>query len=105
MWEVAIALIFVGMAWMFASLALTLDKEHAPLKLLFLLFTFFILILGINVAIKMTTAGTQVYNLMLYTYRPLIYITIFTVFYFVIYFIYKTVLAINIRKEYERESY
>lgn len=92
MWEIAVVMIFIGLAGIFSSLAIKLDDEHSPLKLLFLIFVFFILIGGVYVTMQMTKINyPMIYKTLSYIYKPLIFITIFVVFYFVIYFVYKSV--------------
>lgn len=99
MWQVAVVLIFVGIAAIFAALAIKLNDEHTALKLLFFLLTFGILVAGIHVTMQMVqTDYPEIYNTLSYIYKPMIYVLVFVIFYFIVYFIYKTAISIKISK-------
>jgi hypothetical protein len=108
-WEIALILTFVGVAFALFYAGQSLDKDHAPLKLLFFIIGLFLLaanmamttqVINANNAtiddVNITTAITGTTDTV---YSGFIWIIWLIIAYFMIYFIYKTIRSIRMKKE------
>lgn len=99
MWEVAISILLIGAIYLFTKLAESLAEEHSALKLLFLLISFFLVILASGVAMniaKENNVGISIVNNLQTFYKVTIYVTVFVVGYFIVYYVYKVLRGIPI---------
>jgi len=95
MWEVALALTFVGTAFALFFMGTNLDKDHYPLKLLFMFVGIFFLLSNLGMSESMINAnnetiGASATAALISTtqgaYSSMIWITVFILMYFLIYF-------------------
>jgi hypothetical protein len=95
MWEVAIALTFVGTAFALFYMGTSLDKDHYPLKLLFMFVGIFFLLSNLGMSENIINAnnetiGSETAAALISTahgsYTSMIWVTVFILMYFLIYF-------------------
>ena len=108
-WEIAIVLTFVGIAFALFYAGQSLDKEHAPLKLLFLVIGLFLLTTNLANTSHIINANNETIanqtitdSLILTTdavYSGFIWIVYLVVAYFIIYFLWKAVRAAKLKRE------
>jgi hypothetical protein len=95
MWEVALALTFVGTAFALFFMGTNLDKDHYPLKLLFMFVGIFFLLSNLGMSENIINANNSTISpdtaaaLISTTqgvYTSMIWVTVFVISYFLIYF-------------------
>lgn len=107
MWEVGISILFIGIIWLFYKFSSELSEEHAAIKLLFLFLNFFLIIVGGNLMIqiaKFNGADTSLIDNLQTFYNVLIWVTTFVVGYFIIYYVYKVLISLNVLKRSKNEN-
>lgn len=108
-WEIALVATFVGIAFSLFYLGSSLDKDHAPLKLLMLLMGLLLLVANFGIlpqiidanvdVIGNTTIQAALTDVVDKTYSGFIYVLWIVVAYFLIYFLYKTVKSIKVKRQ------
>jgi len=95
MWEVALALTFVGTAFALFYMGTSLDKDHYPLKLLFMFIGIFFLLSNLGMAENIINANNETISSDIVssltatthgTYNSMIWVTVFILMYFLLYF-------------------
>jgi hypothetical protein len=108
-WEVAIALSLVGVAMALFYMGSHLEKDHYPLKLLFLLIGMFVLTANLALTRLYVEANagvigsiaTGLTGVLDNVYVGFLWVTIFVVAYFLIYFLWKVVEGYKAKNEEE----
>jgi len=107
-WELALVLSLVGLAFALIFIATKLGDGHSVIKILLLFGGLFTLLLTVNVNSDILSENavysTNLSNQINVGYKALLYVTIFSLFYFVIYFIYNLFSSIKLKKQQEREA-
>jgi divalent metal cation (Fe/Co/Zn/Cd) transporter len=108
-WEIALILTFVGIAFALFYAGQSLDKEHYPLKLLFLIIGLFLLLTNFamtthiinanNATIDDANITSAIIGTTDAVYSGFIWVVILAIVYFVIYFILKIMNSIKLKKE------
>lgn len=102
-YALAIVFGFVSIAFALIYIAMKLDKEHVPIKILFICISMLTFILTLSsVALILEEEGITSSSLNRLTDRAyiiMIWILIFTGIYFFIYFIMKTIQLLQLKKE------
>jgi len=110
-WEISLVLTFVGIAFALFFAGQSLDKDHYPLKLLFLVIGLLFLLANFanttqiinayNATINNANITSALTNISDVSYNGFIWVVIFVMLYFVIYFIYKTVKSVRLKQQEE----
>ena len=98
MWEVAVAVVLIGIIFYFLNLVKNFDEEHGALKLLFLFGSFFLMLISINLTVEFATwqeASANIISGLTTFYLVCLWITILTVGYMVVYWIFKLLLKLG----------
>lgn len=106
-WEIALVLTFVGVAFALFFAGQGLDKEHSPLKLLFLVVGLVLLLANFgnttkiieanNNSINNATISTALTTVTDTSYSSFIWVIVFIIVYFIIYFFIKLAKSIKLK--------
>ena len=106
-WEIALILTFVGIAFALFFAGQSLDKEHNPLKLLFLIVGMLLLLANFanttqiidanNNTINNVNVSLALKNITDTSYSSFIWVLVFLIVYFVIYFLMKVARSIKLK--------
>lgn len=107
-WEIALVVSLVGVAFAMFYVANSLDQQHYGIKLLLFLVGLFLLVSNLAVTPQILSANNDTINETIITnltpaldnsYLAILWVTIFIVFYFIIYFLYTLVRSMKIKKQ------
>lgn len=107
-WEIATVLVLIGVVGFLSYFAKSIDEGHYPIKMFFFVLAFFFALLTINYSTLVATdagANTEMINMLEIAYNALLYITVFVIFYVVVYFIIKAVNKYRQSKKEEKEGF
>lgn len=91
-WDQAVAMLPVGISFVLAYLGLNLSDEHSPMKLLFILMSLWILVLGFTNGMEIVTAGggsADVTSNLARGHQAIMWTTILASIYFMLMFLWR----------------
>src|SRR3972149_3624873 len=106
-YEIAVAIILIGIVSFLAYLSKSMDNEHFALKFGFFCLSFFMLLLGINYAKLLAVdngASVNIQNMIDTAYIVFVWTSILVLAYMLVYYITKVIAFFKLRNEQKKEA-